>query len=64
MLLVIGGVLVVVLAGWVLPRQAVFDELTNNGSKKGNVKLFPVVYFLIRYVAPLGIGAMIVSLVL
>ena len=63
-LLVIGGVLVVVLAGWVLPRQAVFDELTNNGSKKGNVKLFPVVYFLIRYVAPLGIGAMIVSLVL
>ena len=63
-LLVAGGVLVVVLAGWVLPRQAVFDELTNGGSKKDNVKLFPVVYFLIRYVAPLGIGAMIVSLVL
>lgn len=63
-LLVAGGVLVVVLAGWVLPRQALFDELTNNGTKKGNVKLFPVVYFLIRYVAPLGIGAMIVSLVL
>ena len=63
-LLVIGGVLAVVLAGWVLPKRAVFAELTNGGTKKGNVKLFPVVYFLIRYVAPLGIGAMIVSLVL
>ena len=63
-LLVIGGVLAVVLAGWVLPKRAVFAELTNGGTKKGNVRLFPVVYFLIRYVAPLGIGAMIVSLVL
>jgi len=63
-LLVAGGILSVVLAGWVLPRKAVYDELTNGGSLKGNAKLFPLVYFLLRYVAPLGIGAMIVSLVL
>ena len=63
-LLVAGGILSVVLAGWVLPRKAVYDELTNGGTLKGNVKLFPLVYFLLRYVAPLGIGAMIVSLVL
>ncbi len=63
-LLVVGGLLVVVLAGWVLPRKAVFSELTNGGTKRRNVRLFPLVYFLIRYVAPLGIGVMIISLVL
>ena len=63
-LLVLGGLLAVVLAGWVLPRRAVFQELTNRGTKQLNVKLFPVFYFLLRYVAPLGIGAMIVSIIL
>ena len=63
-LLVLGGVLSVVLAGWVMPRKAVFAELTNGGSLRRNVKLFPVVYFLLRYVAPVGILAMIASLVL
>ena len=63
-LLVLGGVLSVVLAGWVMPRKAVFAELTNGGSLRRNVKLFPLVYFLLRYVAPVGILAMIASLVL
>ncbi|MBR1569191.1 MAG: sodium-dependent transporter [Bacteroidales bacterium] len=63
-LLVAGGVLSVILAGWVMPKKEVFAELTNRGTKPLNVKLFPVVYFLLRYVAPLGIGAMIISLVL
>ena len=62
--MVLGGVLSVVLAGWVMPRKAVFVELTNGGKLRRNVKLFPVVYFLLRYVAPVGILAMIVSLVL
>jgi len=63
-LLILGGVLSVVLAGWVMPRKAVFSELTNGGSLRRNVKLFPLVYFLLRYVAPVGILAMIASLVL
>ena len=63
-LLILGGVLSVVLAGWVMPRKAVFVELTNGGKLRRNVKLFPAVYFLLRYVAPVGILAMIVSLVL
>ncbi len=63
-LLVAGGMLVVILAGWVLPRKEVFAELTNQGTKKANVKLFPLIYFLLRYVAPLGIIAMIISLAL
>ena len=62
MLLVAGGFLVVILAGWIMPRETLFAELTNNGTKQLNVKLFPFVYFLIRFVAPLGIGTMIVSL--
>ena len=63
-LLMVGGVICVVLAGWVMPRKAVFSELTNGGSLRRNVKLFPLVYFLLRYLAPLGILAMILSLVL
>lgn len=61
-LLVAGGILAVILAGWVMPRESLYAELTNNGTKRVNVKLFPVIYFLLRFVAPLGIGTMIVSL--
>lgn len=60
-LLVLGGLVCVVLAGWVIPRDVLFQELTNRGTLRGGVKLFPVFYFLLRYVAPLGIGVMIVS---
>ena len=63
-LLVLGGLLSVVLAGWVLPRKEVFRELTNRGTKQRNVKWFPFLYFLLRYVAPLGIAAMIASIIL
>ena len=63
-LLVVGGLLSVILAGWVMPRKALFAELTNGGTLRRNVKLFPVVLFLLRYVAPLGILAMVASLVI
>ena len=60
----VGGLLSVILAGWVMPRKALFAELTNGGTLRRNVKLFPVVLFLLRYVAPLGILAMVASLVI
>ena len=63
-LLVIGGLLCVILVGWVMPRKKLFAELTNRGTLRGNVKLFPVLYVLIRYVAPLGILALVVASVL
>ena len=63
-LLVLGGLIVVILVGWVLPRQELFKELTNNGTLGANVKLYPVVRFLIRYVAPVGILILIISSVL
>ena len=63
-LLVGGSLLCVILVGWVMPRKKLFAELTNRGLIKGNVKLFPVLYFLIRYVAPIGILVLIVASVL
>ena len=63
-LLVLGGLIVVILVGWVLPQEELFKELTNDGSIPANRKLFPAVRFLIRYIAPLGILVLILSSVL
>ena len=63
-LLVAGGVVSVLLAGWVMPRDVMYRELTNQGTKPLNVKLFPLFYFLLRYVVPLGFCALIASIVL
>lgn len=45
----------VLFVGWKMKKAIVRDELTNNGSCKANNKLFNIIYFLIRYVAPVGI---------
>ena len=63
-LLVVGSLLCVILVGWVMPRKKLFAELTNRGTLPVNVKLFPVLYFLIRYVAPIGILVLILASVL
>lgn len=42
-------------------QKAVRDELTNGGSIKFNNKLFPVVYFLIKYVAPVTIAVIFIT---
>ena len=63
-LLVAGGLLCVILAGWVMPRKVLFAELTNGGTLRRNVKLFPLVHFLLRYLAPVGILVMIASLII
>ena len=63
-LMVLGSLLSVILAGWVMPRQALFRELTNGGALRGNARMFPVMRFLIRYVAPVGILVLVLSTVL
>lgn len=63
-LMVLGSLLSVVLAAWVMPRKLLHHELTNDGSLRRNVKLFPVVLFLMRYVAPIGILTLVLSSVL
>ena len=54
-LLTIGGLLVVLFVGWKMSREDVRDEFTNGGTKIRNVRLFGFYYFLIRYVAPVGV---------
>ena len=54
-LLAIGGLLVVLFVGWKMSREDVRDEFTNGGTKIRNVRLFGFYYFLIRYVAPVGV---------
>ena len=63
-LLTVGGLLVVLFVGWKLKREVVFDELTNGGTKKRNVRLFNFFWFLIRFVAPVGVIVLILSTLL
>jgi len=44
-----------------MSRAEVFDELTNGGTKKRNVLLFNFFYFLIRYVAPVGVLVLFIT---
>lgn len=48
-----GGLLFTLFVGWKMSRKDVEDEFTNGG--KVNQKAFPVVWFLIRFIAPVGI---------
>ena len=52
-LMPLGGFLFTVFVGWQMSKADVRDEFTNGGTK--NVRLFGVVYFLMRYLAPVGI---------
>ena len=54
-LLPVGGLLFTLFVGWKLSRAEVYDEFTNGGTLKVNVAIFKTVWFLIRYVAPIGI---------
>ena len=38
-----------------MSRADVYDEFTNGGTLKTNVALFGAVWFLLRFVAPVGI---------
>ena len=52
-LMTFGGLLFTLFVGWQMKKSAVRDEITNGGSLKGNSRMFPFVYLLIRYVAPI-----------
>ena len=54
-LLLIMAFLAVVFVGFVMKREDVRDEFTNGGSKKGNDRIFGIVYFLIKWVAPIAV---------
>ena len=52
-LLPLGGLLFTLFVGWKMSKADVRDEFTNGGTV--NVRLFDVVYYLMRFVAPVGI---------
>lgn len=52
-LLPLGGLLFTLFVGWWMSKADIRDELTNGGTC--NVRLFGLVYFLMRYLAPVGI---------
>ena len=52
-LLPLGGLAFTLFVGWKMSRADVRDELTNGGTV--NVRIFDAVYFLMRFVAPVGI---------
>ena len=61
-LLPLGGLVFTVFVGWWMSKADVRDELTNGGTC--NVKLFRGVYFLMRYLAPVGIVVVFLSNIL
>lgn len=54
-LLLLMALLSVVFVGFVLHKDDVRDEVTNGGSIKGNGRMFNVLYFLIKWVAPIAV---------
>ena len=51
-LMTFGSLLFVIFVGWRMKKSEVYSEFTNDGSNRTSVKLFGIVYFFIRFVAP------------
>ena len=58
-LLPLGGLLFTLFVGWYMSKADVRDEFTSGGTR--NTRIFGVVYFLMRYLAPLGILVVFVT---
>ena len=54
-LMVLGSLLFVLFAGWKMKKSILADEIAPDGSSSVKIALFKILYFLIRYVAPLAI---------
>ena len=60
-LMPVGGLLLVIFAGWVMKKDDVISEFTNGGTLKCNRKISGFVYFMIRYICPLIVIAVFAS---
>ena len=60
-LMTVGALLFSVFVGWRMKKSDVWEELTNGGTLSGTRKLFPVIYFLIKYIAPVVIAAIFIT---
>lgn len=55
-LMTLGSLLTVLFIGWRLKKTDVYDEFTNGGTLTRSVRLFGVLWFLIRYICPIVIA--------
>ena len=60
-LMTLGSLFTVIFVGWRLKKTDVYDEFTNGGTLSRNSKIFGVLWFLIRYIAPVAIIAIFIS---
>ena len=60
-LMTLGSLMTVLFVGWRLKKTDVYDEFTNGGSLSRNVRLFGVLWFLIRYICPVCIAVIFIS---
>lgn len=60
-LMTLGSLFTVIFVGWRLKKTDVYDEFTNGGTLSRNAKIFGVLWFLIRYIAPLAIISIFIS---
>ena len=54
-LMTLGSLFTVLFVGWRLKKTDIYDEFTNGGTLSTNARIFGVLWFLIRYIAPVAI---------
>ena len=59
-LMTLGSLLTVLFVGWRLKKTDVYDEFTNGGTLSTNVRIFGVLWFLIRYICPLAVAVIFI----
>ena len=60
-LMTLGSLFTVLFVGWRLKKTDVYEEFTNGGSLRLNVRIFGVLWFLIRYIAPLAVFVIFIT---
>ena len=58
-LLPVGALFIVIFVGWVMGKHTFNEEITNNGKLKLSIK--SVIYFIIKYLAPLAIAVIFIT---
>jgi len=44
-----------------MKKEDVFEEITNEGTKPANIRLFNLIYFLIKWVAPISVVIILIT---
>ena len=60
-LMTLGSLMTVLFVGWKLKKTDIYDEFTNGGTLSVNARIFGILWFIIRYVAPVAIIIIFVS---